>query len=124
MTCGALLFGTWLSGHVFQSRSVRSDHRICLRLLYVFRLHYSRSELSTGFANLSDQLIGQEWRSIGVLGMTFRWSSEYERALDELRIPVNWLSVCEYFIGRLERRSGSLASVSDQFAGQEWRSTG
>ena len=86
---------TWMSRHVFQNRSVRSDHRICLRSLYVSRLHNSRSEQSIDLASLSDQLIGQEWRSTGVLGMAFKWSSEYERSLGELRRSFKWLSVCE-----------------------------
>ena len=65
--------------HVFQSRSMRSDHMICLCSFDLFRLHNSRSEQSIDLASLSDQLIGQDWRSTGVLGMAFKRSSEDER---------------------------------------------
>ena len=81
---------TWMSKHVFQSRSVRSDHRICLCSLYVSRLHDYRSEQSIDLATLRDQLVGQEWRSVGVLGTAFKWPIEYKRSLGELGIAINW----------------------------------
>ena len=102
MLCGVFLFDL----DVMCFRVAACDQTTgSLCSLNLFRLHNSRSEQLSYLASLSDQLLGQEWRLTGVLGMAFKWSSEYERSLGELRIPVDWLSVYELSIGRLKRRS-------------------
>ena len=81
-----------MTRHVIRSRSTIRPQDLSAFTLCV---QTSRSEQSIDLATLSDQLIGQEWQSTGVLGIAFKKSSEYERSPGELRIPVNWLSVCE-----------------------------
>ena len=106
------------------SRVAVSDIRPQDLSVFTLCVQTSPSELSIGLAILSNHLVGQEWQSVGVLETTFKLPSEYERSLNELEIAIGWLSVCKKSIGRLERRSSSLASVGDHFTGQEWRSIG